>query len=71
MAHNKTAKMREKEKEFDEGMETLLPRLVNEMGHVKAGEHLGVSHGTINRWLLLLGYISQVVPVQGSQWARL
>ena len=58
--------MRVKEDEFDEEMETLLPRLVNEVGNVMAAEHLGVTHGTINRWLLILGFRKLVVPVSGQ-----
>ncbi len=65
----KSSLMREKEREFGQPMEALLPNLVNEMGNVKAAEHLGITHGTVNRWLLVLGFRTQVVPVNGRQEA--
>ncbi len=63
----KSTLMLAKEREFEKPMETLLPDLVNEMGNVKAAEHLGITHGTVNRWLLVLGFTTQVVPVNGHQ----
>lgn len=63
----KSALMREKEEEFGEKMETLLPRLVNQMGNVSAAAHLGITHGTVNRWLLILGYSKQVILTNGGQ----
>jgi len=62
MGARKSPLMRAKEAEFEEEMETLLPRLVNQMGNVSAAAHLGITHGTVNRWLLILGYVKQVVP---------
>jgi len=63
----KSSLMLEKELEFKEPMEALLPRLVNDMGNVKAAEHLGITHGTVNRWLLILGFSKQVVSASGKE----
>lgn len=67
MGVRKSALMRQKETEFQEDMGTLLPRLVNQMGNVLAAEHLGITHGTVNRWLLILGYVKQVVPATAQE----
>ena len=54
-----TKLMRRVEREQGESLETLIPRLVNEVGVVATAEHIGVSPAGLGYWMLKMGIRKQ------------
>ena len=57
------------EERFGEPLETLLPRVYAERGHVGTAEYLGVPIGTLNYWILNLGFRHEhrLVPMKNTE----
>ena len=63
-----TKLMREVEREQGESLETLIPRLVNQVGVVATADHIGVSKATLGYWMLKMGIRKQwTVPLVETQ----
>ncbi len=45
-------------------LHTIIPKLANELGQVKAANRLGISSASINRWLKKNGYVLQMQYVR-------
>ena len=64
----KTPMMKKVEEERGEVLETLLPRLINEIGFGETADYLGISKATVNYWRLKLGIeIRHVALVPGQR----
>lgn len=55
------------EKEHNESLHTLIPRLLDEFGTQKAvADHLGISQATLSVWLRDNGFIAKTVYVKDT-----
>ena len=65
----KTTAMLRAEEEQGEQLETLLPRLINELGYKEAAATLNISASSINYWRLKLGiHIAKVALHPGETY---
>ena len=60
---HKTPAMLQIEEAREERLETLIPRLINTLGHTGAALELGISKSSINYWCMKLGIVRQLVAL--------
>jgi predicted DNA-binding protein (UPF0251 family) len=64
---SKTRVMLRVERDFEEPLETLIPRLINEWGSSDAARRMGVSTSLISYWCLKLGVIKRTIALAPGQ----
>jgi hypothetical protein len=55
MTPRKSKRMKQVEEQHGEDIQTILPRLLTELGHAQTAEQFGVSQGLLGYWCLKLG----------------
>ena len=55
MNGKKTKKMKAVEAKFGEPLETMLPRMVTDMGLSETADHLGIAKASLGYWILKMG----------------